>query len=153
MNENEADRIAAAAHALRPDWPLASLRTLLARPEVVNRSRRDVAVALAWVACESATKTPARVLEAGPWWIATNADGQRTGRTSYDLPCPFHASEVLPCGRCAAATAPSGVARMHLTQARAELTAALARCCSHGVERTRCREDHPDPTDQPDAEE
>jgi hypothetical protein len=47
----------------------------------------------------------------------------------------------------------SPVARQHLTQARAELHAALARCCSHGVERSRCREDHPHPTDQPDAEE
>jgi hypothetical protein len=78
MNENEADRIAAMAHALRPDWPLASLRTLLQRPEMASRTRRDVAVALAWVACESATKTPARVLEAGPWWQATNADGDST---------------------------------------------------------------------------
>jgi hypothetical protein len=150
MNENEADRIAAAAHALRPDWPLASLRTLLARPEIATRARRDVAVALAWVACESATKTPARVLEAGPWWLATNAEG---GRRSYDVPCPEHPSEVLPCGRCANATATNGVRLVHLTQARAELHAARSRCCSHGVDRTRCREDHPDPTDQPDAEE
>jgi hypothetical protein len=144
VNENEADRLAAMATALRPDWPLASIRTLLARPEVANRSRRDVAVALAWVACESATKTPARVLEAGPWWQAANHE--RTGRTSYDVPCPDHPDEVLPCGRCAAATAPSGVRKLHLTQARAELRAARSRCCSHGVERSRCREDHPDPT-------
>jgi hypothetical protein len=150
MNENEADRIAAAAHALRPDWPLASLRTLLARPEIATRARRDVAVALTWVACESATKTPARVLEAGPWWLATNTEG---GRRSYNVPCPEHSTEILPCGRCANATATSGVVRMHLTQARAELTAARSRCCSHGVERARCREDHPDPPDQPDAEE
>jgi hypothetical protein len=77
MNENEIDRIAAAANALRPDWPIGSLRTLLNKPELVNRPRRDMAVALAWVACDSQTKTPARVLEAGPWWqaVADPANG------------------------------------------------------------------------------
>ena len=68
MNETEIGRIAAAANQLRPDWPTASLRTLLEKPELASRPRRDVAVAIAWVACESSTKTPARVLEAGPWW-------------------------------------------------------------------------------------
>lgn len=85
MNENERDRIAAAINALRPDWPTASIRTLIA-DKLNNRTRRDVAVALAWVACESATKTPARVLEAGPWWHASNAESSgetvtHTGKT------------------------------------------------------------------------
>ena len=77
MNENEIQRIAAATNALRPDWPISSLVTLLNRPGLVNRTRRDAAVALAWIACDSATKTPARVLEAGPWWqaVADTADG------------------------------------------------------------------------------
>lgn len=148
MNDNEADRIAAMAHALRPDWPVASLRSLLARPELANRTRRDVAVALAWVACETQTKTPARVLEAGPWWIATNADGHRAGRTSYNVPCPDHPGEILPCGRCASVAVTAPLARHHLSQARAELAAARARCCSHGVVRERCREVH----DQPEPE-
>lgn len=68
MNEVETHRIAAAINQLRPDWPIASIKTLLQRPGLANRHRRDVAVALAWVACESESKTPARVLEAGPWW-------------------------------------------------------------------------------------
>ena len=59
---------------LRPDWPTRSLKTLLARPELANRPRRDVTVALAWVACESGTATPARVLESGPWWKAAAID-------------------------------------------------------------------------------
>lgn len=74
MNENEAARIAAMGHALRPDWPLNSLRTLLTRPELARRTRRDVAVALAWIACESETTTPARVIESGPWWRAANVE-------------------------------------------------------------------------------
>lgn len=78
MNEHEIDRIAAAANQLRPDWPLASVRTLLRKPELANRPRRDVAVALAWIACETNTATPARILEAGPWWKAATTDGSTT---------------------------------------------------------------------------
>lgn len=70
MNENEVERIAAAINQLRPDWPANSLRTLLSRPELVNRPRRDVMVALSWVACDSTTISPARVIESGPWWRA-----------------------------------------------------------------------------------
>lgn len=83
MNETEIGRIAAAAAMLRPDWPASSIRTLLQRPELINRPRRDVAVALTWVACETATKTPARVLEAGPWWTASPEGGPRQ-RAPYD---------------------------------------------------------------------
>ena len=85
MNENEISRIAAAISDLRPDWPAASIRSLLHKPELRNKPRRDVAVALAWVACETDTKTPARVLEAGPWWRAAAVEGDvtttHTGRT------------------------------------------------------------------------
>ena len=75
MNDHEAERIAAAMNHLRPDWPVRQLRTLLASPSLADRPRRDVTVALAWVACESATANPYRVLEAGPWWKAAAVDG------------------------------------------------------------------------------
>lgn len=75
MNDIEKTRIAAAINQLRPDWPIPSIRTLLDRPALSNRHRRDVAVALTWVACEADTKTPARVIEAGPWWQAAAIDG------------------------------------------------------------------------------
>ena len=75
MNEHEAERIAAAMNQLRPDWPVKSLRTLLSKPALASRPRRDVTVALAWVACETATATPARVLESGPWWRAATVLG------------------------------------------------------------------------------
>ena len=132
MNENEIERIAAMGNALRPDWPIASLRSLLAKPMLATRTRRDVAVALAWVACESATKTPARVLEAGPWWIATNADSQRTGKTSYNQPCPFHADQIQPCRKCKA-EAVSADSSQALALLRAELQSARSNLCSHGV--------------------
>lgn len=81
MNENEIDRIAAAISQLRPDWPAASIATLIHRhPDLAARPRRDVAVALAWVACQAETATPARVLEAGPWWRATNAEDSTARR-------------------------------------------------------------------------
>lgn len=84
MNEHERDRIAAAMHQARPDWPLKSIRTMLDRPQLADRPRRDVFVALAWVACEPATRSPARVLEAGPWWKAAGVEGQAQQREPFD---------------------------------------------------------------------
>lgn len=92
MNETEADRIAAATNALRPDWPLASLRTLLRRPDLMRRPRRDVAVALAWVACDSKTATPARVVESGPWWKAAAIESGESG--------PSHPKPTEACTTC-----------------------------------------------------
>lgn len=94
MNETEADRIAAAINVLRPDWPTASLRSLIGRPDLMRRPRRDVAVALTWVACESSTKTPARVLEAGPWWKAATVE---SGTGSPSAPKPHEACTT--CGK------------------------------------------------------
>ena len=89
MNEHEIDRIAAGMNQLRPDWPVRQLTTLLKDTRMVDRPRRDVAVALAWVACEPRTSTPYRVLEAGPWWKAAGIEGSA------------HVREVLnPAERC-----------------------------------------------------
>jgi hypothetical protein len=75
MNDHDIDRLACALNVLRPDWPAKSIRTLLARPQLAGRPLRDVAVAMAWVACEPATSNPGRVLEAGPWWRAVAVEG------------------------------------------------------------------------------
>jgi hypothetical protein len=75
MNSHEIERIAAAMNQARPDWPTKQLTTLLTDERMVNRPRRDVFVALAWIACESGTATPYRVLEAGPWWRAAGVEG------------------------------------------------------------------------------
>ena len=77
MNEHEIQRIAAAMHVARPDWPAASVATLI-RKKLGDRPRRDVFVALAWVASETNSATPARVLESGPWWKAAAADATFT---------------------------------------------------------------------------
>jgi hypothetical protein len=78
MNQHEIERIAAALHQARPDWPVQQLRTLLA-DKLADKPRRDVFVALAWVACESGTASPYRVLETGPWWKAAGVEGASTG--------------------------------------------------------------------------
>lgn len=92
MNTGEIDRIAASVNVLRPDWPVTSLRTLLSRPELASKPRRDVAVALAWVACESVSLTPARVLENGPWWRAAAIES--TGIA------PKNATAATACWNC-----------------------------------------------------
>ena len=106
MNENEISRIAAAISDLRPDWPAASIRTLLKSPELKSKPRRDVAVALTWVACEVDTKTPKRVLESGPWWRAAAVENPGTTIArppKADEVCPSHpASHRDNCAGCAA---------------------------------------------------
>ena len=100
MNIHEAERIANAINVLRPDWPVASLRTLLGRPELTRRPRRDVLVALAWVAAEANSATPARVLESGPWWKAAAADDTTT---HHHVAKVYGSTEGDPrevCGEC-----------------------------------------------------
>ena len=63
------DRIAAAVNALRPDWPLTSLRTYLHRAHA-DRAYCDLAVAAVAVATDPRSQTPARLGEHGPWWTA-----------------------------------------------------------------------------------
>lgn len=92
MNQHEAERIAAALNIVRPDWPTASLLTLI-RTKLIDRPRRDVLVALAWVASEPNTATPARVLEAGPWWRAAGVEGTIAPRPPRPL------SACRTCGR------------------------------------------------------
>jgi hypothetical protein len=89
MNDHEAQRISAAMHVLRPDWPAASILTMI-RKNLIDRPRRDVTVALSWIACEPNSHTPARVLESGPWWIAVGVDGTTTNRPG----------KVDPANRC-----------------------------------------------------
>lgn len=89
MNQHERDRIAAAMNQARPDWPAKQLKTLLNDPRLAERPRRDVLVALAWVACENASASPYRVLEAGPWWqaagVETEARPPRDGLHTHEL--------------------------------------------------------------------
>jgi hypothetical protein len=156
MNDNEINRIAAMGNALRPDWPVSSLRTLLASDELRSKSRRDMAVALAWVACETDTKTPKRVVESGPWWRAANIETpDRIVRfpPKRDDECRRHPGEwadaCRPCAtedRDADAGAPVPSGPADATHVRAQLALARGGLCRHGVQPIHC-------TDCTDTEE
>lgn len=81
MNHIETARLAAAINMLRPDWPTSSLQTFLDQHFTGSRPFRDAAIALVWIACDPNSRTPKRVLEAGPWWHAV---------TLPDTPRPPH---------------------------------------------------------------
>jgi hypothetical protein len=66
---NEIERVAGLGNALRPDWSIKSLRTILIRDHS-HRSYRDAALAMAWIATDPATRLPGRLSEQGPWWEA-----------------------------------------------------------------------------------
>lgn len=87
MNEAAIVRIAAATNAHRPDWPQSSLVTFLTK-NLADRAYQDVAVAMAWIATDPETRTPARVLEPGPWWPAhTEAGTTPTPTKLGDMRC------------------------------------------------------------------
>lgn len=86
MNALERARLAAAVNQLRPDWPVASLTTWL-EIHMTDRPYRDAAVVLAWVACDAATETPARALEAGPWWKAATPTASPPQRATSGPVC------------------------------------------------------------------
>lgn len=100
MNEHEIARLADGLHRIRPDWPIRQLTTLLNTDSLRDRPRRDVLVALAWVAAEAGTSSPYRVLEAGPWWRAAAVDGTTT--SNRDNPDATERCSVcsLSAGRC-----------------------------------------------------
>ena len=85
MIQSEIDRLAASVNALRPDWPANSLRTFIAN-NLADRAYRDAALAFAWIATDADTRTPARILEAGPWWTTTRP-ASTPGPGSYEPNC------------------------------------------------------------------
>jgi hypothetical protein len=99
--DNELERLAHAANALRPDWPVRSVLTALARDHT-DRAYRDLAVALVAVATDPRTKTPARLAEAGPWWHAARAlDDTATEYRFERCAIPGHGSyRADNCGAC-----------------------------------------------------
>lgn len=80
MDLTETTRLAAIINCIRPDWPQASLTTAITK-HLSHRPFRDVLIALAWVAADPATATPARVLENGPWWDAVAAGNNQAPAT------------------------------------------------------------------------
>jgi hypothetical protein len=81
MDLTDTTRLAAIINCIRPDWPQASLTTAIAKHHS-HRPFRDVLIALAWVAADPNTATPARVLEHGPWWDAVAAGNNQAPATA-----------------------------------------------------------------------
>ncbi len=104
-SENEIQRLAAATNQIRPEWPVKSLVTFISRDHAA-RPYRDLAVALAWIATDARTKTPARLSEAGPWWTATSmTEGAGPGQSR--MRCATHESfHAGHCPECVAASVP-----------------------------------------------
>ena len=95
LSRTEIERLAAMGNALRPDWPTASLVTHIGA-NYPNRAYRDVACALAYVATDAITATPARLAQQGPWWRTT--EESRQPPVGRPVPCPDHDDQ--PAGRC-----------------------------------------------------
>lgn len=108
VTTTEIGRLAAMANALRPDWPIQSVRTLLAADHS-SRAFRDLAVALAAIATDPTTRTPRRLAESGPWWNAAQSVSGESSIQRYPPKlddvwrhgCHEHV-EALPCRWCAA---------------------------------------------------
>lgn len=105
MNDQELDRLAAAGNALRPDWPVASLRTFLAR-HFGTRAYRDVALVLANVATvDPPTDTPRLMLEAWPWQVVATSPAPDRHPSSTPVAELCHDHGVAR-GRCGCARRP-----------------------------------------------
>ena len=99
LSIDDIHRLAAMGNALRPDWPTKSLITFIGG-SLRERTYRECAVALAWVAADAETQTPRRVLEAGPWWNATRAQGATV--SVIPTRCGEHPQwRALDCPDCA----------------------------------------------------
>lgn len=100
MNADEVSRLAAMTNQLRPDWPWRSLKTFI-ETELYQRAYRDCAVALAIVATDPATRTPRRVLEAGPWWHLAPTGGAPHRPLPREEWCDHCGKERALCQRIA----------------------------------------------------
>jgi hypothetical protein len=89
MTPHEADRLAAAANALRPDWPTPSIRSYLLASHA-HRGYRDTAAALAYIATDPDTRTPKRLEQDGPWWrVGVEQPQQPRRRDPAEAAAPF----------------------------------------------------------------
>lgn len=108
------ERIATAVNALRPEWPVRSLVTYLARSHA-DRPFADLAIAAVAVAVDERSVTPARVGEHGPWWVAAYTASKAATPTvgpGCEPRCPKdgHEHELARNCRCCASERLAGEA-------------------------------------------
>lgn len=90
LTRQEGERLAQAINALRPDWPLASLITVIAKRR--DRPYLDLALELTFVALDPESKSPARVDHDGPW------KKLRTGSVATQTYRTVSVEECIVCG-------------------------------------------------------
>ena len=78
MLSEEIDRLAQSVNALRPDWGAHDLKTFIAN-QLPDRSYTEAAKAFATIATDPTTRSPARILQPGPWWGDKPTTGGGTG--------------------------------------------------------------------------
>ena len=150
MTPEQIERLAAATNALRPDWPVSSLRTFIER-NLAARAYRDACVAFAWVA-NTSTETPRLILEPGPWWRAVVV-GESNNPTRYppkiEHECRVHPGEwadaCRPCAteeRAVDAGARLEPSHADIGHVRAVLAQTRGALCGHGVPRGNCLQQH-----------
>ena len=100
-SNDELQRIAALANVLRPDWPMVSVLSML-QAKHTRRAYTELAVAMTIVACDPVSRTPARLNEMGPWWIAINGHSTPSVGPGAEPRCqrPGHEHELARACRC-----------------------------------------------------
>ena len=99
ITKSEADRIATAITAARPEWSHAQIMGVLGKESIrEKRCYADTFHAMLAVALDPKTKQPTRVLEAGPWWGVGAALNEPINTTSL-LPKPDFESGCHICLR------------------------------------------------------
>lgn len=68
LSKDEAQRIASAVNALRPDWSINGLMSVLGDTRCRNRPRKDLTIAFVTLALDETSRKPTRIYEHGPWW-------------------------------------------------------------------------------------
>lgn len=103
ITRETATRIATAINAIRPDWRIDSMVTMIGQRHQ-HRVPSDLGAALMWIALDPGSSNPGRVNEQGPWWSARSAQldiapqppPMRRGEfTSTDPTPPDRAAEHL----------------------------------------------------------
>lgn len=101
LTREQATEIADAIHRLRSRWTTDDLIAVMLDPRIRDhRNMRDTASALAWLALDIRTQSPARLFAPGQWW--NNAKENPDEQTApYYRPLAW--DDCHDCGRAKAA--------------------------------------------------
>lgn len=89
LNKDEAQKIANAINALRPDWSINGLMSVLGDSRNINRPTTDMTLAFVALALDPKSRKPTRIYEHGPWWelLAPRVGSAVSYRTIGDDDC------------------------------------------------------------------